>query len=155
MTSGPARIGSMPRARSRAVLTHEGGLHARPAIKLTQLAKRFDAAVWIALAEQGPWTDAKSIARVMAMKTPYRATLYFAAEGDDAEQASIALAKLVESDFADDGDHGGGGGDVTRAARVEPLRCRSCRGCRVRATCQHRAQRPDADPGRDHFFNSL
>src|SRR4029077_10340871 len=51
MTSEPIEVGSVPRARSSAVLTHEGGLHARPAIKLTQLAKRFESAVWISLAE--------------------------------------------------------------------------------------------------------
>ena len=102
MTSEPIKVGSLPRARSCAVLTHVGGLHARPAIKLTQLAKRFQSAVWIALAEHGPWTDAKSIARVMAMKTPHMATLYFVAEGDDADEATSALARLVEIDFADD-----------------------------------------------------
>ena len=102
MTSEPMNVGALPRARSCAVLTHEGGLHARPAIKLTQLAKRFESAVWIALAEQGPWTDAKSIARVMAMKTPHMATLYFVVEGEDADAATAALVKLVESDFADD-----------------------------------------------------
>ena len=96
--------GVVPRSRSRAVLTHAGGLHARPAIKLTQVAKRFESAVWIALTEHGPWTDAKSIARVMATKTPYMAMLYFVAEGNDAVEATSALAKLVESDFADDGN---------------------------------------------------
>ena len=106
MTSESMNVGALPRARSCAVLTHEGGLHARPAIKLTQLAKRFESAVWIALAEQGPWTDAKSIARVMATKTPYMATLHFVAEGDDAAEATDALARLVESDFADDGNGG-------------------------------------------------
>ena len=106
MTSEPIKVGSVPRARSCAVLTHEGGLHARPAIKLTQLAKRFESAVWIALAEHGPWTNAKSIARVMAMKTPHMATLYFVAEGDDADDATSALARLVESDFADDANGG-------------------------------------------------
>jgi phosphocarrier protein HPr len=106
MTSEPLKAGSVPRARSRAVLTHVGGLHARPAIKLTQLAKRFGAAVWVALAEHGPWTDAKSIARVMAMKTPHMATLFFLAEGEGADQATSALARLVESDFADGDDHG-------------------------------------------------
>ena len=104
MTSKSMNVGAVPRARSCAVLTHEGGLHARPAIKLTQLAKRFESAVWIALAEQGPWTDAKSIARVMAMKTPHMATLYLVAEGDDADAATSALANLVESDFTDDDD---------------------------------------------------
>jgi phosphocarrier protein len=102
MKTGPINVGSMPRARSRAVLTHRGGLHARPAIKLTQLAKRFESTVWVALAEHGPWTDAKSIARVMAMKTPHMATLHFIAEGEDADDAASALTRLVESDFADD-----------------------------------------------------
>lgn len=106
MTSGPINAGSVPRARSRAVLTHAGGLHARPAIKLTQLAKRFEAAVWVALAEHGPWTDAKSIARVMALKTPHMATLHFVAEGEDADEATSALSRLVESDFAGDDEDG-------------------------------------------------
>ena len=105
MTSGPMKVGKMPRARSRVVLTHVGGLHARPAIKLTQLAKRFESSVWIALAENGPWVDAKSIARVMAMKTPHMATLHFVAEGDDADGAASALARLIDSDFAG-GDNG-------------------------------------------------
>ena len=106
MTSGLLKAGLVPRSRSRAVLTHAGGLHARPAIKLTQLAKRFQSVVSIALAEHGPWIDAKSIARVMATKTPCMATLYFVAEGNDAAEATSALAKLVESDFADDGNGG-------------------------------------------------
>jgi phosphocarrier protein HPr len=106
MTGGPMKAGVVPRSRTRAVLTHAGGLHARPAIKLTQVAKRFESAVWIALAEHGPWIDAKSIARVMATKTPYMATLYFVAEGNDAAEATSALAKLVESDFANDGNGG-------------------------------------------------
>lgn len=106
MMSGPMKAGLVPRSRSFAVLTHAGGLHARPAIKLTQVAKRFESAVWIALAEHGPWIDAKSIARVMATKTPYMATLYFVAEGNDAAEATSALARLVESDFADDGNGG-------------------------------------------------
>ena len=51
-------------------------------------------------------TDAPSIARVMATKTPYMATVYFVAEGNDAAEATSALAKLVESDFVDDGNGG-------------------------------------------------
>ena len=106
MKSEPVKVGVTPRSRSCAVLMHEGGLHARPAIKLTQLAKRFDAAVWIAHTEHGPWIDAKSIARVMAMKTPSMVTLFFVAEGADAVEATTALATLVQSDF-DDQDNGG------------------------------------------------
>jgi phosphocarrier protein len=104
MTVEPMKIAATRRARARAALTHVGGLHARPAIKLTKLAKRFACRVWIALDEQGPWTDAKSIARVMAMKTPQMSTLHFIAEGDGAEEAVSALVKLVENDFPDGSD---------------------------------------------------
>jgi phosphocarrier protein HPr len=88
-----------PRATASAMLAHEGGLHARPAIKVVQLAKRYAAQVWIGLAANGPWIDAKSIARVMAMKTPNHTLLYFAAAGRDADAAVNALAQLVSNDF--------------------------------------------------------
>ena len=99
-TLEPIAGGDMPRAQSGALLSHEGGLHARPAIKVTQLAKRFGANVWIGLSEQGPWIDAKSIALVMKMKTPNNTMLHFAAEGADAQSAVNALAELVGHDFA-------------------------------------------------------
>ena len=83
-----------------AKMTHEGGLHARPAIKVTKLAKSFGASVWVGSSENGPWIDAKSIARLMAMKLPSPSTVHFAAEGQDAKAVVDALIKLVESDFA-------------------------------------------------------
>jgi phosphocarrier protein len=88
-----------PRATAAAMLIHEGGLHARPAIKVVQLAKRYAAHVWIGVTADGPWIDAKSIARVMAMKTPNRTMLHFAAAGRDADAAVAALAQLVSDDF--------------------------------------------------------
>ena len=99
-----AREEGLLRAVGRVLLRHEGGLHARPSIKITKLAKRFCANFWIGLSPDGPWTDAKSIARVMGMKTPTNTTLYFAAEGDDADHAVNAVVSLVESDFADIAD---------------------------------------------------
>jgi phosphocarrier protein HPr len=80
-------------------LTHEGGLHARPAIKVTQLAKRFASRVWLGLSEEGPWVDAKSVARVIGMKTPSNVLLFFAADGHDANDAVGALVELVDGDF--------------------------------------------------------
>jgi len=102
MNAMPAE--ALTRALSQVVLMHEGGLHARPSIKVTKLAKRFQAKVWIGPSRGGPWTDAKSIARVMALKMPINSVIYFAAEGDDAERAVVALASLVEGDFADVAD---------------------------------------------------
>jgi phosphocarrier protein HPr len=68
-------------------MTHEVGLHARPSVKLTKLAKTFSASIDLALAEEGPWIDVKSIARVMATKAPQNTILYFRAAGDDATEA--------------------------------------------------------------------
>jgi phosphocarrier protein len=86
-------------------LFHPNGMHARPAIKLTKIARRFASSVRVAVSEDGPWTDAKSIARVLAMKTPSQVTLFFEAEGADAHDAVRALTGLVASDFLGaDGD---------------------------------------------------
>ncbi len=87
-------------------LLHPNGLHARPAIKLTQLAKRFAAGVRLAVSASGPWTDAKSIAKVMAMKVPSGVLLFFEADGVDAAVAVSALMALVDGDFGSgrDGD---------------------------------------------------
>jgi phosphocarrier protein HPr len=82
-------------------MTHKVGLHARPSVKLTKLAKTFSASIDLALAEEGPWIDVKSIARVMATKAPQNTILYFRAAGDDATEAVRALIALVEQDFGD------------------------------------------------------
>src|SRR5256885_9216380 len=96
--SNALRNDTLSRAVNKVQLMHQGGLHARPSIKVTKLAKRFQSAVWIGLSDEGPWTDAKSIARVMAMKTPINTTIYFAAEGEDADNAVSALIALVQGD---------------------------------------------------------
>jgi len=80
-------------------MTHAVGLHARPSVKLTKLAKTFTARIELAVSEDGPWIDAKSIVRVMAAKAPKDTVLFFRAEGDDAGDAVSALAALVERDF--------------------------------------------------------
>ena len=90
-------------ADAKVLITHDVGLHARPSVKLTKLAKGFSSAVSLSLAEAGPWVDAKSIVKVMATKAPKGATLYFRAEGDDAGDAIAALVGLVERDF-DEGE---------------------------------------------------
>jgi phosphocarrier protein len=87
------------RAKASVRVVHEVGLHARPSVKLTQLAKSFAAKIELALSADGPWIDAKSIVKVMKTKTPRDAILHFRAEGTDAEDAVRALIALIESDF--------------------------------------------------------
>lgn len=91
-------------AEARVLVTHDVGLHARPSVKLTKLAKGFGARIDLALGADGPWIDAKSIVKVMATKAPKGSTLYLRAEGDDADRAIEALVGLVERDF-DEGGH--------------------------------------------------
>jgi phosphocarrier protein len=95
----PDPTGTLPKASGSAWLFHASGLHARPAIKLTKLAKRFQADISVGVAQGGPWKDAKSIAQVLSMKVPARETLFFEAVGVDASAAIEALVKLVGADF--------------------------------------------------------
>ena len=81
------------------VVTHEVGLHARPSVKLTKLAKGFAAAVEVAGDAAGPWIDAKSIVKVMAMKVKQHSALHVRARGNDAAAAVAALVDLVQRDF--------------------------------------------------------
>jgi phosphocarrier protein HPr len=92
-------------ATSSAPLTNSIGLHARPSVKLTKLAKTFASQIEVAPKEDGPWVDAKSIVKVMAVKAAKGATLHFRARGPDALAALAALSDLVALNFhGDDAD---------------------------------------------------
>lgn len=86
-------------ATGSVLIQHEVGLHARPSVKLTQLAKTFRSKIEFGLSPEGPWVDAKSIVKVMGSKTPKGAVLHFQAQGEDAPAAVQALIDLIERDF--------------------------------------------------------
>ena len=81
------------------LLTHPVGLHARPSVKLTKLAKTFGSSIRIGTGPDGPWIDAKSIVKVMGAKVPQGSSLHIHADGSDAAAAVAALVGLVERDF--------------------------------------------------------
>lgn len=89
-------------AEAKVLITHEVGLHARPSVKFTKLAKTFEAQIEMALDQSGPWFDAKSIVKVMAAKAPKGTLLHLKAEGQEAAMAVDALVGLVERDFDED-----------------------------------------------------
>ena len=89
-------------AASSVTLVNALGLHARPSVKLTRLAKTFASEIEMAAGAEGPWVDAKSIVRVMAVKAAKGATLRFRAKGPDATEALLALQALVVGGFAED-----------------------------------------------------
>jgi phosphocarrier protein HPr len=96
------------RAETSVVLKHAVGLHARPSVKLTKLAKSFASTIELGLSAEGPWIDAKSIVKVMAAKAPRDTVLYFRAAGADAQAAVEALVALVVRDFDEDAQSAAG-----------------------------------------------
>jgi phosphotransferase system enzyme I (PtsI) len=86
-----------------ALLTNAVGLHARPSVKLTQVAKRFEARIEFALDPAGPWADAKSPVKVMRTKAAKGSTLHFRVKGSDAPEALAAMLSLVERRFDEEG----------------------------------------------------
>jgi phosphocarrier protein len=91
---------SAPSVEGQAEVRDPTGLHARPAVKLTKLAKGFAAAVRMRTGD-GAWVNAKSPNAVMKLKARHGELLAFQAEGDDAADAVGALVALVERDFRD------------------------------------------------------
>ena len=91
-------------ATAAAKLVNDVGLHARPSVKLTKLAKTFAAKIEVARSNEGPWVDAKSVVKVMAFKVAKGATLHFRASGSDAEEALKALCALVDGAFHEGAD---------------------------------------------------
>jgi len=89
-------------AEATVLITHDVGLHARPSVKFTKLAKTFAADVEIALAANGPWFDAKSIVKVMAAKAPKGTVLHIRASGDGAEDAVKAIGELIDGRFGEE-----------------------------------------------------
>jgi phosphocarrier protein len=89
----------MPGVTVSVQVTNEVGLHARPAMKLTQLAKKFAGAVEIAVTPEGPWVDAKSPVKVMRVRVPQGAMLHVRS---DEAAAAAAVVALVEKHFRDD-----------------------------------------------------
>ncbi len=82
-------------------LVHAVGMHARPAVKLTKLAKRFRSRIAVRVVGAPEWIDAKSVTKVMAMRAPRDSTIEFVATGVDATAAIGALTALVANDFLD------------------------------------------------------
>ena len=76
------------------------GLHARASAKLTQVAGRFGADVW--LSRSGRRVNAKSIMGVMMLAAAKGATIVIETDGPDEAEAMKALEDLVANRFEED-----------------------------------------------------
>jgi phosphocarrier protein HPr len=84
-----------------AVIRDPTGLHARPAVKLTKLAKTFASTVEIRADDGTVWTNAKSPNAVMKLRAGHGLPLHIRATGGDARAAVDALVALVDQNFND------------------------------------------------------
>lgn len=75
------------------------GIHARPSAKLTQVATRFKAEVWLFKGSRR--VNAKSIMGVMMLAAAKGAKLTVQADGVDEEQAIEALQALFADGFGE------------------------------------------------------
>ncbi len=82
-------------------ISNKLGLHARASAKLTQMASKFQSAVWIS--RNGRRVNAKSIMGVMMLAAGLGATVELEADGPDEEAASTAIEKLFTDKF-DEGE---------------------------------------------------
>jgi phosphocarrier protein HPr len=88
----------MPTAEAEIV--NKLGLHARASAKLTQVASRFGAEVW--LSRDGRRVNAKSIMGVMMLAAGKGSRLVIEAEGIDAEEAMDAIVALIAGRFGEE-----------------------------------------------------
>jgi phosphocarrier protein len=88
----------MPRVEVEIV--NKLGLHARASARLTQLAGTFPCEVW--MERNGRRINAKSIMGVMMLAAGKGARVIVDTEGDLAEEASVALCKLIADKFGED-----------------------------------------------------
>ena len=73
------------------------GLHARASAKLTQVAGRFGAEVW--LSRNGRRVNAKSIMGVMMLAAAKGSTVVIETDGPDEAEAMRALEELIANRF--------------------------------------------------------
>ncbi len=94
-------------ASAEFVVAHGIGLHARPSLMFTKLARSFPCAIQIEVDRSGIWLNAKSIVNVLAARARKGSTLRVVANGLRATEAVRALKDLVEDDFGERRRHAG------------------------------------------------
>jgi len=81
------------------VIVNTLGLHARAAAQLVQTANRYKAEVLVD--KDGQEVNGKSIMGVLTLAAAKGSEITVTVEGDDADKALEALAKVIESGFGE------------------------------------------------------
>ncbi len=89
----------MPRAQRTFLITNTLGLHARAAAQLVQAANRFRSEIHVE--KDGSTVNGKSIMGVLTLAAAKGSSIIVSCDGDDAEHAMAALAKVIENGFGE------------------------------------------------------
>jgi phosphocarrier protein len=89
----------MARQQRTFTIVNQLGLHARAAAQLVQTANRHKCEVHVE--KDGMTVNGKSIMGVLTLAAAKGTEIVLTCEGDDAEQAMTALAKLIENGFGE------------------------------------------------------
>lgn len=79
-------------------IMNKKGIHARPASQIVQIASQFMSRIHIAHNENE--INAKSIIGILTLGIPYKEKITLKIEGEDEEQALLALTELFEKTLA-------------------------------------------------------
>jgi phosphotransferase system HPr (HPr) family protein len=96
---------NMPLVTRVIVIQNAQGLHARPAEMFVRLAQQFRSR--IALVRETHRVEAKNIMDLLTLGAAQGTELILEADGDDAQEAIEALAKLVEDGFPNESGQNG------------------------------------------------
>lgn len=89
----------MARAQQTFVIVNELGLHARAAAQLVQVANRYRSEIHVE--KDGSNVNGKSIMGVLTLAAAKGSSITVSCDGDDAEVALAALAKVIENGFGE------------------------------------------------------
>ncbi len=90
----------MKRIAQTITIQNKLGLHTRATIKLVQLVESFDATIIIK--HQGKQADASSVLGLLVLETCFGQEIEILAEGKEAEQAMLAVTRLIEDKFLEE-----------------------------------------------------
>jgi phosphocarrier protein HPr len=89
----------MPRHERTFVIVNSLGLHARAAAQLVQTANRFRSEIHVE--KDGMQVNGKSIMGVLTLAAAKGSSIVVLVEGEDADAAMTALAKVIENGFGE------------------------------------------------------
>lgn len=89
----------MPRQERTFAIVNALGLHARAAAQLVQIANRYRSEIHVE--KDGMQVNGKSIMGVLTLAAAKGSQVTVSCDGEDAEGAMTALAKLIENGFGE------------------------------------------------------